>query len=331
MSSERVLAVVATHSCPDRPLDGLRVGPWRAPAPRPDGVRISIRAAGLNHHDLWTLRGIGVTGEQLPVVLGAEGAGIDEDGNPVIVYPVVGDPAAGGGDETLDPAMGMLSSDYDGTFAEQIVVPRRNVVPKPDWLSFEEAACLPGAWLTAYRMLFHRARLAAGSLVLVQGAGGGVATALIMLAHAANHRVWVTSRSPEKRRSALELGAERVFETGTRLPARVDAVLETVGAATWEHSVRAVRPGGVVVVSGATTGHLTTLDLNRLFYRQISIVGSTVGTREELLGLTDFCARTGLRPRIHQVLPLARAREGFTTMLAGEQFGKIVLAVGRDG
>lgn len=322
-----MLAAVAVRADPANPLGGLKIGHWPTPTARDGHVTVRLRAAGLNHHDLWTLRGVGVAGHQLPVVLGAEGAGVDDAGNEVIVHPVVGDPAAGGGDETLDPGMGMLSSDHDGTFAERIAVPERNVVPKPPWLAFEEAACLPGAWLTAYRMLFHRARLAAHSTVLVQGAGGGVATALVALGATAGHRIWVTSRDLDKRTRAVALGADHAFPPGARLPRQVDAVMETVGAATWQHSVRVVRPGGVIVVCGATTGNLVTTDLSRLFYRQISVVGSTVGTRDQLLELIAFCHRTGLRPPIQRALPLGRAREGFAAMLAGAVFGKIVLTM----
>lgn len=322
-----MLAVVATHTNRADPLQALRVGAWPEPVEREGCVAVSMRAAGLNHHDLWTLRGVGVSDDQLPVILGAEGAGVDDDGNEVIVYPVVGDPLAGRGDETLDPDMGILSSEHDGTFAERIVVPHRNLVPKPAWLSFEEAACLPGAWLTAYRMLFDRAALQPDSTVLVQGAGGGVATALILLGAAAGHHMWVTSRFDDKRERALRLGAEQAFPSGARLPCQVDAVMETVGAATWPHSMKAVRPGGKIVVSGATTGQLAQLDLSRLFYRQISVIGSTLGTRGQLLELAEFCRSTGIRPQIQQTLPMSRARDGFATMLTGELFGKIVLSV----
>ncbi|GAA3567192.1 zinc-binding dehydrogenase [Amycolatopsis ultiminotia] len=322
-----MLAVLAAHVDEQNPLAGLKIGEWPEPVPPPGWTSVELRAAGLNHHDLWTLRGVGVAAEGLPVVLGAEGAGVDEEGNEVIVHAVVGDPAAGGGDETLDPAMGLLSSEYDGTFAERVVVPRRNLVPKPAALSFEEAACLPGAWLTAYRMLFERSGAEPGSTVLVQGAGGGVSTALITLGAAAGHRVWVTGRTEQRRARARELGAERTFAPGTRLPERVDVVLETVGAATWEHSARSVRPGGRIVVCGATTGARVPLDLSRLFYRQVSVVGSTLGTRDQLARLAGLVAGTGLRPLVDRVLPLTRAREGFAAMAAGRLFGKIVLGI----
>jgi NADPH:quinone reductase-like Zn-dependent oxidoreductase len=241
------------------------------------------------------------------------------------VHAVIGDPS--GGDETLDPGRSLLSEKYDGTFAERLAVPRRNLVPKPAALSFEQAACLPTAYLTAYRMLFGRAGLQPGATVLVQGAGGGVATALILLGRAAGYRIWATSRSEAKRARALELGADRAFESGARLPERVDAVMETVGEATWGHSLRALRPGGTIVVCGATSGPLPPADLNRVFFLQLSVVGSTMGNRDELARLLTFLEQTGVRPVVDRVLPLSQARDGFAAMLEGEVFGKVVFTL----
>ena len=160
------------------------------------------------------------------------------------------------------------------------------MVPKPASLSFEEAACLPTAWLTAYRMLFNRGGLTPGDTVLVQGAGGGVATALIVLARAGGLTVLATTRDEAKRAQALELGAHEVFESGARLPVKVDAVMETVGRATWSHSIRSLRPGGTIVISGATSGpKLDDAELTRIFFLQLSVVGSTMGTRADLASL----------------------------------------------
>src|SRR4030095_14411487 len=161
----------------------------------------------------------------------------------------------------------LLSERYKGTLAEKVVVPAQNVVPKPAGLSFEQAACLPTAWLTAYRMLFTQSGLKPGDNALVAGAGGGVATALITLARAAGIRVWATSRDEAKRAKALEIGAHDVFESGARLPERVDAVMETVGQATWSHSLKSLKQGGTLVISGATSGQAPTADeLNRIFF-----------------------------------------------------------------
>jgi NADPH:quinone reductase-like Zn-dependent oxidoreductase len=322
-----MFAVSAVRIDAEDLLHGLELG--ERPDPKvPDGwTTVTVRAAALNHHDLFTLRGVGIKADQLPIVLGCDAAGIDEDGNEVVVHSVIGDPDAGGGDETLDPRRSLLSERYDGTFAEKVTVPRRNLVPKPAVLSFEEAACMPTAYLTAYRMLFTKSGVQPGSTILVQGAGGGVATALITLGRAAGFRVWVTSRSEEKRALALDLGADQAFDTGARLPERVDVVMESVGDATWGHSVRALKPGGRIVICGATSGHMPPAELQRIFFLQLSVVGSTMGTRAELSRLLEFCQQSGARPLIGMRLPLREAREGFAAMALGEQFGKIVFTV----
>jgi NADPH:quinone reductase-like Zn-dependent oxidoreductase len=319
-----VLAVTATAAHPDAPLDGLAIGDRPEPTPPEGWTTVTVLAASLNHHDLWTLRGVGIDHTRYPMVLGCDAAGIDADGREVIVHSVISTPDWTG-DETLDPKRSLLSEVHDGTLAERVAVPRRNVVPKPPGLSFEEAACLPTAWLTAYRMIFTNAAVDPGGTLLVQGAGGGVSTALIALGRAAGYRVWVTSRSEEKRAQAVELGAHEAFESGARLPERVDAVMETVGAATWSHSLRSLRPGGTLVVSGATSGADPSADLNRVFFLQLRVIGSTMGTRDELDRLARLCDVTGVRPVIDTVLPLSEARAGLEQLAAGDVFGKIVL------
>ncbi len=320
-----MFAVSATSIDPEDPLSGLTLGDVPDPEVPEGWVRVAVRAASLNHHDLWTLRGVGITPDRLPMILGCDAAGVLPDGTEVVVHAVVGDPRAGRGDETLDPRRSLLSELHQGTLAEYVVVPERNALPKPPELSFEDAACLPTAWLTAYRMLTTKAGLRMGDTVLVQGAGGGVATAAIQLANVLGVRVWATSRSADKRERALELGADAVFEPGARLPERVDAVIETVGAATWSHSLKSLRPGGVVVVSGATTGSNPPADLSRVFFLQLSVIGSTMGTREELAALLDVCVDTGLRPTIADVRPLRDARSAFEQLEAGDHIGKLVL------
>jgi NADPH:quinone reductase-like Zn-dependent oxidoreductase len=227
-------------------------------------------------------------------------------------------------DETLDPRRSLLSERHPGTLAQRVAVPTRNVIPKPEGLSFEHATCLPTAWLTAYRMLFTRGRVVPGQTVLVQGAAGGVATALVVLGSAAGVRMWVTSRSQDKRDAALKLGAEQAFESGARLPERVDAVMEMVGKATWSHSIRSLKPGGTLVVSGATSGEAPPAELTRVFFLQLSVVGSTMGTRDELQRLIRFCLERDIRPPISGRFALADAREGFQAMLVGDVLGKIV-------
>jgi len=319
-----MFAVYAESFSSDDPLSGLVVG--ERPAPEvPDGwTAVTVKAASLNHHDLWSLRGVGLREEALPMILGCDAAGLDQDGNEVVVHAVVSDPAWTG-DETLDPKRSLLSERYQGTFADTVVVPKGNVVPKPASLSFEEAACLPTAWLTAYRMLFTQGDLKAGDTVLVQGAGGGVATALIALARAGGLRVLATSRDESKRARALELGAHEVFESNARLPVKVDAVMETVGRATWSHSVKSLRPGGKIVISGTTSGpNVDNAELTRVFFLQLQVIGSTMGTRTELASLVNLLDVSGVRPVIDQVLPMEKARDGFAAMAAGDLFGKVV-------
>ncbi len=322
-----MFAVSAARADPGNPLGGLRCGEHAEPAVRPGWTLVTVKAAALNHHDLWTLRGVGVSPARLPVILGSDAAGVDEHGNPVVIYPVIGDPAAGDGDETLDPQRVILAEGCDGTFAERVAVPRQNLVPMPAAFSFAEAACLPGAWLTAFRMLFGKARLLPGSTLLVQGAGGGVATALIALGAAAGYRVWVTSRKAERRDLALKLGADRAFAPGEPLPEPVDAVMETVGEATWAHSLHSLRPGGHLIVAGATTGSSPAADLAWLSSRQISVLGCTLGTRKQLARLVRFCEEQDIRPVIDRVLPLWAAGHGVAALAAGELFGKLVFTV----
>ncbi|HEY5185882.1 MAG TPA: zinc-binding dehydrogenase [Actinomycetes bacterium] len=320
-----MFAVSAARIDPEQPLSGLELGERPEPEVPAGWTTVQVRAASLNHHDLWTLRGVGISADRLPMILGCDAAGIDAAGTEVVVHAVIGDPAAGGGDETMDPKRSLLSEVHPGTFAERVAVPRRNLVPKPAALSFEEAACLPTAWLTAYRMLFTRSGLRPGDTVLVQGAGGGVATALIVLARAGGLRVWATSRDDAKRARALELGAHAVFESGGRLPERVDVVMETVGAVTWAHSLRSLRPGGRIVVSGATSGPNPPAELSRVFFQQLSVVGSTMGTRDELARLIRLCETDGVRPLIDSTYDLRDAASAFERLATGDVFGKLVL------
>src|SRR5690349_11738255 len=318
-----MLAVFASRTDADNPLSALEVGERPDPEPPAGWTTVTVKAASLNHHDLWSLRGVGLPDDRLPMILGCDAAGVDEDGNDVIVHSVV---ASDGwrGDETLDPKRTLLSELHQGALAERVAVPRGNLVPKPEALSFAEASCLPTAWLTAYRMLFVKSGLRPGQTVLIQGAGGGVASAAIVLARHSGLRVWVTSRDEAKREKAKELGAHEAFESGARLPERVDAVLETVGEATWKHSLRALRPGGTLVVSGSTSGPNPPAELQRVFFLQLSVIGSTMGTREELAQLARHCETSGIRPEIDRELPLGEARDGFAALAAGDVFGKIV-------
>jgi NADPH:quinone reductase-like Zn-dependent oxidoreductase len=318
-------AAYASSFDADQPLTGLTIGTRPDPTPPNGWTTVRVVAASLNHHDLWTLRGVGISAGQLPMIIGCDASGVDQQsGAEVVVHSVI---ASDGwtGDETLDSRRSLLSEKHQGTMAESVTVPAGNVVPKPREISFAEAACLPTAWLTAYRMLFVQSGLRPGQTVLIQGATGGVASAGIALPRAAGYRVWCTSRSEQKQDAARRLGAHAVFDTGARLPDRVDAVLETVGAATWGHSLRALRPGGRIVVSGATSGPNPPAELNRVYFLQLSVIGSTMGTRAELADLMTFLVTTGIRPTIDRTLPLARVDEGLAAMESGDLVGKIVI------
>ncbi|HCT78038.1 MAG TPA: Zn-dependent oxidoreductase [Micromonosporaceae bacterium] len=313
-------AIYAESINPDDPLTGLVIGEQPEPQVPEGWTTVRVKASSLNHHDLWSLRGVGLSAEQLPMILGCDAAGADEEGNEVVVHAVIGS----GEDETLDAKRSLLSEKHPGTFADVVAVPRRNLVPKPEALNWTDAACVPTAWLTAYRMLTTRGRLPKDGSVLVQGAGGGVATAAVVLAKALGARVYATSRDAAKRAQVEALGAT-AFEPGARLPERVDVVIETVGAATFDHSVKSTKSGGRIVVSGSTSGHLATVDLRRVFFLQLEIVGSTMGTRSELVSLLDLMAAQQIRPVVDSVYGFTQAREAFERLSQGDIFGKIVL------
>ncbi len=301
----------------DDPLAGLTVGDVPSPTPPDsDWVIVTVRASALNHHDLWSLRGVGLRPDQLPMILGCDAAGVDDAGNEVVVHAVVPDKA--------DPrGYSLLSERHQGTLADQVAVPRANLVAKPANVSFVDAACLPTAWLTAYHMLVARGRVGECEAVLVQGAGGGVATAAVVLAAAMGKRVYATSRDPGKRERIAALGAT-ALEPGARLPERVGVVIETVGVATFDHSLKCAAPGGRIVVAGSTAGHLATVDLRRVFALQLEILGSTMGTAAELAALVEMLDR-GLRPVVDEVFAFSDVRSAFAKLAGGNVFGKLVL------
>jgi NADPH:quinone reductase-like Zn-dependent oxidoreductase len=323
-----VRAAVAVRIEEKDPLSALELrDKWPLPEPPPNHTRIRVAATSVNMHDLWTLRGVGVKPESFPRILGCDIVGWDADGSEVMVSGCFGDPDAGEGDETFDPNRSLVSEDLPGSFAEYTVAPIRNVIPKPSWLTFHEGACLGVAWATTYRMLFRRGRAQPGERILIQGAGGGVATAAISMARAAGLHVVVTSRSERKRERALELGAHEALATGDRLREPADIVVDTVGAATWKHSVRSVRPGGRIVTCGATTGSDTPLDLPRIFYRQVSIIGACSASRVDTVRMLRFMANANLRPVIDSVFPFDRIHDAFTRLQHPELFGNVVVDI----
>jgi NADPH:quinone reductase-like Zn-dependent oxidoreductase len=319
-----MFAVYAAEPNADAPLDSLTVGERPDPEVPEGWVKVKVSAASLNMHDIWTLRGVGIKPEQFPMILGCDGAGTLEDGTEVVLHSIIGDPGWTG-DETLDPKRTLLTEKHQGAMADTIVVPARNAVPKPDGLTAVQASVMGTAWLTAYRMLFTKSGLKPGQTMLVQGASGGVSTALVQLGKAAGMQVWVTGRSEEKRGLAEKLGAHQTFESGARLPGKVDAVFESVGDATWKHSMRALRPGGAIIVCGSTSGPNPGADLQRLFFLQLRVEGSTMGTRQELADLLSFVANAGITPEIGLQVPMEQADAAFRMMLDGETAGKIVL------
>jgi NADPH:quinone reductase-like Zn-dependent oxidoreductase len=310
-------AAYASKADPENPLQALTVGEFPEPTPPDDWVVVDVRAASLNQHDLWSLRGVGLRGDRLPMVLGCDAAGVDQQGNEVVIYPVVADPG--------DPrGLSLLSEHFPGTLAERVAVPSENLVPKPAGISFVEAACLPTAWLTAFHMLTTRGHVDDASAVLVQGAGGGVATAAVTLAVAMGKRVYATSRDEAKRDRIAALGATAV-EPGARLPERVDLVIESVGAPTIDHSMKCSAPGARIVVCGATGGHLATVDLRRLFAMRLDLLGSSMGTPDDLVALLDFLVTHDVRPTIDSTYGFTAVAEAFAKLNSGTIFGKVVV------
>ena len=311
------------------PLAALAVGEQPEPQARPFWSTVSVRAVTVNHHDVWSLQGVGLAAEQTPMILGTDAVGIlDEDipgkhglkaGSEVVLYTFVGTDGAGvapGERRTI------LSEKYPGTMAEKTSVPSTNVFAKPANLTTAEAAALGTSWLTAYSLLFDAAGIKPGDSVLIQGAGGGVSTAAIQLAHAAGLEVFVTSRDADKRSKALKLGANAALEIGARLPRKVDAVIESVGAATWSHSMKS----GTIAICGATTGDQPGAELTRLFFQDIRVQGCTMGSREDFARLLRFVEHANLHPAIDSVVSgLDAAPEAFAKMIAGDVFGKIVI------
>jgi NADPH:quinone reductase-like Zn-dependent oxidoreductase len=295
------------------------------PEPRDGEVLVELRAASLNHLDVWIRQGLPSVPK--PRILGADGAGVlagtDER---VVINPGI----------LENGAMHIVGETRDGTHAELIAVPRDYVHPIPGDLTFEEAAAFPLVFETAYRMLVPRARLQEGEWVLVWGIGGGVATAALSIAKALGAHVVVTSSSDEKLARAKELGADAVVNhaTGDVVAAVKDVtgggahvVVDDVGEATWKRTLDAARPEGRVVVCGATSGPNPPAALHRVWWKQLSILGSTMGTPDDFRGVLDLIAAGKARPVVDRVFPLAEARAAHERLEAGEQLGKIVLSI----
>ena len=338
------------------PLDNIEIGERPTPKPGAGEVRVRMHAATLNRHDLFTLQGVVGYPITLPRILGCDGAGTVESygpdrppgtpdpGSAVVLYPIASCGHCKGctSGDTMTCRTWTLLSDgpREGTFAEYVVLPALHALPKPTSFSDVEAAALGVSALTAYRMLFVKAALRPGETVLVQGATGGVATMAIAMAAAAGITVIASSRSEEKLELARQLGARTSVLAGRDAAKQiiaatagdgVDAVIETVGEATWATSLRAVRLGGAIVVAGATTGPNPPADLGRIFWRQLRILGSSMGTLPEFRALLEFVQAKGLKPPMDALYPLDRGRQAFAKLAAGDYRGKLGLLLHPGG
>lgn len=321
----RSAAVKAVRIHEDGGPEVLRYEDAPDPEPGPDDVLVELRAASLNRLDLWVRQGLPSVPK--PRILGADGAGIDPSGRRVVI-----NPGLEHGDRIT-----VIGEHTDGTHAELIAVPRSNVYDLPDEISFEEAAAFPLVFETVYRMLVTRAGLEPDEWVLAWGAGSGIGSATIIIAKALGAKVVATSSSDAKLERATELGADAVVnhETGDVVAAvkeatsgpGVDVVAEHVGEATWQQSLQAVRPGGRIAVCGATTGPNPKAALHRVWWKQLTILGSTMGTKTDFEGVYELVKSGKARPVVDSVFPLAEARAAHERMESGEQFGKIVLSI----
>jgi NADPH:quinone reductase-like Zn-dependent oxidoreductase len=320
------------------------------PSPGPGEVRVRLQAAALNRLDLWTLGGTLGIEHDFPHVLGADGAGeIDalgegvkapKPGTPVIVNPGL---SCGrcelcrAGEQSECPRFAMLGEHVPGTFAEYVVVPATNVFPAPGHLSPTEAAALGVTFLTAYRMLFVKGRMRPGEWVLITGIGGGLAVSLFQLARLVAGRVYVTSSSDAKIEKARSLGADGGVNYATAKVGReirsltgnrgVDLVVDSAGGASLDESLKTLRKGGRLVNAGATAGGKAEINLQRLFWNQIEVIGSTMGSDGDVGDMLRMVAGTGLKPIVDRVVPFAEGVQALRDLESEDRFGKIVLAM----
>lgn len=329
-------------------LDVLRYEDVPTPEPADTEVLVKVEAAALNHLDIWVRRGWPGLKLAKPHIGGADGAGIVvklgagvtgiELGTRVAINPglnPVEDEFTRRGEHPMSPAYGILGESRAGTLAEYVVVPAASLLPMPDHATFEETAAAQLVFLTAWRMLITRGQLRAGETVLIIGAGGGVNTAALQIAKLAGAEVFALTSSEQKMEKARQWGADHVINYKTEdwvkriqeLTHRrgVDVVVDNVGQATWRQSILAARRGGRIITVGNTSGPLVEMDMRQVFWKQLTILGSTMGTPEEFREVMNLVWAGRLRPIIDRVMPLAEGREAQALMERGEQFGKIVL------
>lgn len=321
-------------------IAGVSLTEMAVPVPREGEVRVDLRAAGLNHRDLFVLQRHG--GSDDPVVLGSDGAGVIGAVGPGVTsvdigQPVLINPSIGWLNNTPAPpeSFEILGFPSHGTFAQSVVVPVENVAPKPEHLSWEEAAVLPLGALTAYRALVTRGQVQSGQTVFIPGIGSGVATLLLQMAKAKGARVIVSSRSSEKLKHALDLNADRVVDNTddwaeALADETVDLVIESVGAATFNRSLSALKKGGTIVTFGASAGDKVELDLRAFFYGQYNLLGTTMGSAEEFADMLRFVVDIRLKPVVDRTFTLDDYAAAFNRLENAEQFGKIALTVPQD-
>ena len=306
--------------------DVLRYEDAPDPTPQEGEVLVHLRAAALNHLDLWIRQGLPSVPK--PRILGADGAGTLDNGERVVINP---------GLDHGDGRITVVGEHMDGTHAELVSIPEENVYPIPDGLSFEEAAAFPLVFETAYRMLVTKAAIQPDEWVLLWGIGSGVATASLQIAKALGANAIVTSSRDDKLARARELGADAtvnhaeddVVETVMEATAGrgADIVVEHVGEATWQRTLQAVRAGGRITVCGATSGANPPAALHRIWWKQLTVLGSTMGTKEDFEGAYELIASGRARPVVDRIFPLAEARAAHAYLEAGEQLGKVLLSI----
>lgn len=314
-------------------MEGLSISEMEDFTPGAGEVRVRLKSAGLNHRDLFTL--VRHQPNDPPLVVGSDGAGIVDAVGEGVTNVKAGDevvinPSLFWREKTGAPPQGfeILGLPFHGTFAQQVVVPAENVKPKPEYLNWEEAGVFSLAALTAYRALFTQGKVQPGMKVLIPGIGSGVATFLLQFAKASGAEVYVTSRSEEKRQKALELGADQAFDSSEDWSEalggqKVDLVIECVGAATFNKSLKQLRPGGTIVTFGSSTGDVIEFNLREFFYGQFKLIGSTLGSGEEYSEMLAFITEHQIKPVIDHVYPLEQFKDAFERIEKAEQLGKI--------
>ncbi|MBS4210206.1 zinc-binding dehydrogenase [Bacillus sp. FJAT-50079] len=314
-------------------LQGLSYRNIDEAQPQAGEVKIRLKTAGLNHRDLFVLHRHQPTDP--PLIIGSDGAGIVAAVGEGVTNVQVGDeviinPGLGWMENSEAPPKGfdIVGLPGHGTFAEQIILPAENIVPKPDYLTWEEAGVLSLAALTAYRALFTRGKIAAEKTLFLPGIGSGVATFILQFAKAVGATVYVTSRSKEKCEQALELGADKAIDSNIDWEEalegeKVDLIIESVGAATFNKSLSLLRPGGTIVAFGASAGDEIQLNLRDFFYGQYNLLGTTMGSAEEFKEMLQFIEKHQIRPVMDQIFSLDQFEQAFKRMENADQFGKI--------